>query len=168
AVEVLQQPGTLFGLLQLRVPPRNARMGQTDVASWLAAYQQPRAVQLHPPPPTAGIDDFQVVHGSILPPGVKRGGWRGGGNPVSLARLHPPPSTSNHRSIRHDRPARDDDDAVTDDVVVAFRVGQTPLVHDTDVRADATVLVYDGSLDRRIVADCEIGNATGAIRCCLG
>src|SRR5262245_36667459 len=85
-------------------------------------------------------------------------GWREGGA-LHRSTPHPPLATSNDGSIRHDGPARDDDDAVANYVVLAFGVAQAALVDDSNVRANAAVFVHDGSFDGGVVADGEIRDA---------
>src|SRR3954447_16735369 len=66
---------------------------------------------------------------------------------------------SDHGAIGHDRPARDRHDAVADDVGVALRVGDAALIDDAHATTDTAVLVEDGALDHRVVADEEVRDA---------
>src|SRR4051794_29357739 len=79
-----------------------------------------------------------------------------------------PNASSDDRSFRDDRPARDDDDAVTDDVIGALLVLHAAAVDDLHAPADAAVLVEDGVLDHRPLADEEVGEAAAAVGGPLG
>src|SRR5262249_48906667 len=70
---------------------------------------------------------------------------------------------SNNGAIRHGRTARNDHNAVADDVVVAFRLDGVLTVNDTDTAANAAILVEDGPLDHRAVAHTKVRKVSASV-----
>src|SRR5437660_371031 len=72
-------------------------------------------------------------------------------------------NSSYHRAIQHDRPFRNDDDAVADDEILALGVLDLLLIDDADIGADTGVLVEDGVFDDGAGADAEVGDAAALV-----
>jgi hypothetical protein len=63
AVQILEEPQSVFGALELGVPAGDAWMRQADIAARFPANEQPGAMQIHAAPAAAGVHDFQIIHG---------------------------------------------------------------------------------------------------------
>src|SRR5437763_16395365 len=73
-----------------------------------------------------------------------------------------------HRAVGDDDALGDADDALADDVVVAFDFLQVVAVDDLDVTADPAILVEDRALDDAPLDDDEVRDAALPIQRAIG
>src|SRR5438132_13645840 len=70
---------------------------------------------------------------------------------------------SNDRAVRHGRGLGNYHDPVTDDVAVTVFMGEVAGVGNANLAADAAILVENGALNHRAIADGEAGDAAADV-----